>query len=633
MLRQKKVQIMSQKYLFTFLFVFFLLPVLGGCDLAQNHLKTDREASLEVQDYRDGLASRLPEDGANSSGGSAVGGVPSLQPYIGGSTQAMKSMPLVSISVNQTVPIRDILFELAEQADYDLELDPRIRGSIIFTARERPFDEVVQRIADVAGLRYKFENDVLRVELDTPYNKVYKTDYLSYVRSNKGSIRSNVSVVSGGGADSGSSFEAATSSEADFWKELDRNLQQILGGAESSLKTNRDPRITATEQNPDVAAVAPPEATEDGQVQVAPPEAVLRVDSLPVEGEEDVSGGNANGNDKKVEQTFSINKQAGMINVYANEKTQKEVAEYLDVLRRSSMAQVLIEAKILEVSLSDQYATGIDWRALNLFSGEGALNFLKGGTGTALDAIGANTGTNLLDDGSAFAVAFDGNDVQSVIQAMSKFGTVKALASPRMTVLNNQSAVLNVATNEVYFEISIDRTEATDNAGAQTDITSEIRNVPVGVLVNVLPSIDLERRTISMAVRPTVTSIDDRIVDPGVAFVIAECGADCSSLAPSKIPQLNVQEVDSVVQVDSGQAVIMGGLLQDKVTATDDGVPVMSEVPMLGSLFKQHTDSVSKTELVIFLKATILDAPSGSVHNTDRDLYRMFSSDRRPLKL
>ena len=620
----------------SFLIFISLVTVMSvsGCDLAQNFLKADRAGGMEIQNYRDGLAQRQIPIEEDESAASTRSSIPALQPYVASGAASMKTMPLVSISVNQSVPLRDVLFELAQQADYDLELDPRIRGSIIFTARERPFDQVVERISEMAGLRYKFKEDVLRVELDTPYNKTYKIDYLSYIRTNTGSIRNNVSVVSGDGADSGSAFEASTTSEADFWAELDGGLQQILGGAETSLRTKRDPRITAAEQNADVAAVSP-ETNEDGetQVQVQAPQAVLRVDSLPLE-DEDEQNGNNNQNDEP-KTSFSINKQAGIVNVYASEKQQKEVQDYLELVRRSVTSQVLIEAKILEVSLNDQYATGIDWRAMHLLDGNGALNFLRGATGSALNSIGTSTGTNLIgtQGNSSFAVAYDGNDVQAVMEAISEFGTVRALASPRLTVLNNQSAVLNVATNEVYFEIDIDVTRDNNSGDTDTEVDTEIRNVPVGVLVNVIPSIDLERNVISLAVRPTITAIDDRIDDPGVAFAIAQCGAACANLSPSRIPQLNVQEIDSVIQVDSGSAVIMGGLLQDKVTNSENGVPVLNEVPMVGNLFKQHQDQVNKTELVIFLKATILGSPSDSVHNTDKDLYRKFAQDRRPFKM
>ncbi|MCB1563726.1 MAG: type II and III secretion system family protein [Alphaproteobacteria bacterium] len=609
--------------------------MLAGCDLAQNHLKPEREGGMEMQDYRDALAPRLPEKEADARG-SALG-APDLQPYIAGPSGQMKSAPLVSISVNQTVPIRDVLFELAEQADYDLELDPRIRGSIIFTARNRPFDEVVGRICNMAGLRYKFEDDVLRVEVDTPYNKLYKISYLSYVRKNKGGIRNDIAVVSGDGADTGSNFESTSTSETDFWAEVDLNLQQILGGAETGvLKTSNDPRITAAAPNPDVQAVAPVDAY--GNVTVAPPQAVLNVESLPID--DASSSKNNGGKAEKIEQTFSINKQAGLINVYASEKAHKEIAAYLKDLERLTTAQVLVEAKILEVTLNDQYATGINWRALNLLSGEGALNFMGDGFGI-LNSVasgdpdvssvlpGMSVAGNITGN-AGFLAGIGGNDFQAVIQAISEFGTVKALASPRMTVLNNQSAILNVATNRIFFEIDID--SSTDEGVTEVDIDSDINNVPEGVLVNVLPSINLDDRTVTMAVRPTVTRIVSTKNDPGVAFVVAGLGGAAAGIE-SPIPELNVQEIDSVIKVNSGQGIVMGGLLQDRSTAVQSGVPVLGELPAVGTLFRRANNHIEKTELVILLKATILDSPSDSVHNTDKDLYRAFSSDRRPFRL
>jgi MSHA biogenesis protein MshL len=612
--------------------LFSALFLLSACDMFTNINKPDRAGNKEIQDYRDALSSRLPEP-EDKAAEQLAGRIPPLQPYVAANNKKVDSMPLVSISVNQSVPLRDVLFELAQQAGYDLELDPRIRGSLIFTVNARPFDEVVERIAGMSNLRYHFnDQNVLRVELDTPYNQTYKIEYLSYIRSNKGSIRNDIAVVSGDGADTGSTFEATTESEADFWGELETNLTQILAASRKGLVTDSDPQITVAETNPNVQAVAP-----DGAEGVQPPDAVLQVQSLPVDDlsqtASDSGESSAYGMDKA---SFSVNRQAGLISVYASERAQKEVADYLILLRRATTSQVLIEAKILEVALNDQYATGIDWRAIDLMSGELALNYLTGaGDGVyagTLNSLSSATATlpasGRLATSNNLVLGYAGNDVQALIEAVSGFGTVHALASPRLTVLNNQSAVLNVATNQVFFEIDIDVT--TDNGATQTDIDSEIRNVPEGVLVNVQPSIDLDTKTISLALRPTITSVVSEVSDPAIQYITA---ANNISGVESLVPELNVQEIDSVIRVRSGQPIVMGGLLQDKVQVTQEGVPMLSEVPMFGTLFRQHQDSIQKTELIIFLKATILDTPGDSVHDTDRDIYRSFSDDRRPLRM
>ncbi len=607
---------------------------LSSCDLAANYQKPDRGSNMEIQDFRDGLSERLPDvDDEKTAHGS--GGIPALQPYMSTQAFGIKPMPLVSVAVNQSVPVRDILFELAEQAEYDIELDPNIKGSIIFTARNRPFDEVVGKISDIAGLRYKFRDDSLRVELDTPYNKTYKMDYLSYMRKNSSSVSTNVSVVSGEGADTGSVFTASSESLADFWAELELNMTQMLGGGTTGgLKTKADPRITAVEQNPEVQAVAPaPKEGEKGEVQVQPPQAVLKVESLPVD--DGAQGGGKDDEDGPVS-TFTLNKQAGIINVFATEKQHKEVAEYLTILRRAVSSQVLIEAKIFEVNLSDEYITGIDWGVLGLSSGEGSLAFMNQAGRTSINTL-LSSGSGFFSPATGSAIGttanvtlgYVGNDIQALLQAISGFGTVRALASPRLTVINNQSAVLNVATNQVYFEIDIDST--TDEGVTTVEVDSEIKSVPEGVLVNVIPSIDLERGTISLALRPTVTRIVDTVDDPAVGFVAASIpGAES---VVSEIPELNVQEIDTVVKVRSGQPIVMGGLLQDRAVNNQESVPVLGETPVIGSLFRKKSDLVQKTELVIFLKATILEQPEDSIDDVDRDLYKAFSGDRRPLKL
>jgi len=599
-----------------FLFVLSIFP-LSSCDLAANYTKTDRASNMEFQDFRDGLAERLPEvenDGVES----ASGEIPELQPYISLTPEDMHSMPLVSVSVNQSIPLRDVLYELAQQAEYDLELDPNIHGAIIFTARNKPLDVVVERIANVAGLRYKFEDQFLRVEVDTPYIKTYKIDYLSFIRSNAGSVSTNVSVVSGEGADTGSTYSASSDSTSDFWGELELNLTQILGGdSTGALKTKNDPRISAVEQNPEVAAVSPQmQNSEGGAVNVQPPEAVLRVESLPIDPAGDNSAAGS-GSDSENEMTFSLNKQAGMINVFASEKVQKQVEKYLNELRRSVTSQVLVEAKIFEVSLFDEYINGIDWQLMN-----GGDIFSHFDTENALLSTGTIAGAN-----TNFFTGVLGNDFQAAIQALSGFGTVRALASPRLTVLNNQSAVLNVATNRVFFELDVDKETDDDTGNVTIEVDTEIKSVPEGVLINVQPSINLDDRTISMLVRPTITRIVSRIKDPAVQFVAGSSGI------VSEIPEVNIQEIDTVIKVRSGQPVVMGGLLQDRIVNNQEGVPVLGEVPLFGAMFKSNSGSISKTELVIFLKATLIDMGDQTIHDTDRDLYKTFSGDRRPLKM
>lgn len=650
------------------------LPM-SACDLANNFTKIDRATNSEFQDYRDAMAPREATVDSSGVNGTAI---PELETYVSDDSQNLKSSPLVSLSINQSIPLREALFELVKQADYDVELDPRISGSIIFTARNRPFDEVIDRICEISGLRYKFDENTLRIEIDSPYSKTYKVDYLSFVRTNESSVKTDVSIASSGDAASstGSKFSINSKSDADFWAELDSNLKQILSSnsSPSYLKTNEDPQISLTSSNPvppvppiDGAALSetapqagvedyistPQLVTQDATPSAAVPQPtdatltpsavdapatgtpasadpvpqpvttqapvpaqppVLRVESLPTS----LSGTASGANSVQFTPAFSINKQAGIISVYANERLHKQVESYLKDLRRSTTSQVLIEAKVLEVTLSDEFATGIDWQQLDRL-GDFSISSIAFPKAAVVPATA-----------NAVTFGFAGNDISAFVSALSRFGTVHALASPRLTVLNNQAAVLNVAKNQVYFELDVTTTPATA-VGVPPTVTveTEIKSVPEGVLINVLPSIDLDRRSISMQVRPSVTKIDSFVSDPGVAFASASLATPIESL----IPVMNVQEVDSVLNMRDKQMMVMGGLLQDSTSSEQGGVPVASEIPVFGGLFRNQNDKVSKKELVIFMKATILDNPEDSIHQTDKDLYRVFGQDRRPEKL
>ncbi len=603
---------------------------LASCELAKNDLKIDRSSDMEVQDYRDALAQRLPDTKDASKQDDAS--IPEFKPYMSNAADKLKPMPLVSVSVNQTVPVKDVLYEAAEQADYDLELDPRIQGSIIITVRNKPFDEVIDRICESAGLRYKFSDDSVKIELDTPYHEIYKVNYLSFVRKNTSSISNDVAVVSGEGADTGSKFKAENSSEADYWGELTTNLTQIIESNREAqnLRTKKDPKITAATDN--AAPVEPVLLKADGEiaesgaagdsgdtnVQVSAPNAVLRVEPLPTD-EEDANASSST--EDPFAPRFSINKQAGVISVFGNERLQKKVASYLEAIRRATTAQVLIEAKVLEVGLNDEFAAGIDWAATNIFGKQALVSVDSAG-----DSLAPVFSTPSNPSLGAVAQYISG-DLTAAVQALQRYGTVHALASPRLTVLNNQSAVLNVAKNQVYFEISIDT--SSDNGTVTTTVDSNIRNVPEGVLINVQPSIDIENRTVSMSVRPTVTRIVDYVNDPGATIAAAQAGLNTLQ---SPIPVVNVQEFDSVIEVASGQPIVMGGLIQDKTTSTQNAVPVLGEMPLVGGLFRNQLDNVQKTELVVFMKATIVDG-NNNISTTDKDMYRGFSQDRRPLDL
>lgn len=594
---------------------------LSACDLAKNQLQMDREKGMELQDYRDALAPRLPEIEDGKSG-DASESIPPLQPYVAMPDSNVKAMPLVSMNVNQHVPLRNALYQLAEQADFDMEIDPRITGSVIFKARQKPLDQVLERVSDLAGLRYRMEDDFIRIELDTPYHKIYPIHYLNITRDSSGTISNDVSVVSEGGS-TGSNFTASNTSNSDFWTELEANIEQIiiLGDQNVQALTTEDtPTVSTVSSSPTtIEPILLDQNDVDGgaEVQVQAPDVNLEVGTAGEE-EEEEEDTNAQG-PQPFDARYSINRQAGVISVYASERIHNEVAEYLNEVQRRVSSQVVIEAKVLEVQLSDEYAAGVDWSAIDISlfgEGDNFLNFdaTGGFVRQLLTPASINPVTN-------FQFGASGSDVAFLFEALSRFGTVTALSSPRLTVMNNQSAVLNVAENLVYFEIEVE-TETLDGGGTLRTFDTSPQTVPEGVLINVIPSIDVDNDTITLAVRPTVTSVRDFEPDPN-----PELGA-----IPNNVPVVNVQEFDSILKLNNGQGIVMGGLMQDRVDTSNQGIPIVSELPVFGSLFKNSVDKIEKTELIVFIKATIVEQ-GNTIHNTDRDIYRTFSRDRRPFKL
>lgn len=592
---------------------------LTSCELSKNQLTYDRAAEADRQDYRDALAPRPVPDVAFSD-------VPEFTPVVATPEELRLPSPLVTVSVNNTVSLRDLLFELAEQADVDLELDPQIRGSIIFTAKDRPFDEVIARICDMAGLRYTFEKNVLRVEVDRPYNKNYNLDYVNMLRTSSSSISSGVQL--GGGSDTGAQTSGGSKAsidgtyDTDTWEELQTNIEQILASSDTytSLATLADPIVTPISTlppplpptDPNDPSSVPPVLPGSPQVnQMAPSVApTLQV--------------NAGVQEPVVPNppaTFSISKQSGILSVFASERQHKAIKKYLDEFSRRVTTQVLIEAKVLQVDLTDEYATGINWDEIKLFSRNARLS-------ASFPTSGLNPTTS-----SGFALTVDTGDILSIVNAVSRFGTVRALSSPRVTVLNNQPALINVAQNNTYFSFDVETQDDTDTGQTRFTVNSEERSAPEGVIMNVLPSANPATGEILLSLRPSVSRITGTITDPTIPFILVSQGLDPSQdgVPQNSIPQVSVQEIDSVLKLQSGQVVVMGGLMRDGNTVSDTSMPVLGDLPYVGNLFKSHSDKVSKSELVILIRAQIM--AGSNVDDVDREMFQKFSGDRRPARM
>ncbi len=634
--------------------LLFSLVLLGACSSFSqpNFDKQDRGAGLSRQDYRDALSPRGPEN----DGSTPPPPIPQEESLIPMPNLALPANARsVTISVNEDVPIRDVLVELARQANVGLELDPRISGSLIFSVRQRPFEEVIERIADMADLRYDLDGNVLRIERDLPYLQNYRVDYLNVIRDTKSSVSTTVDVVGGeavggegsGGQGNSSASEVSSQSKNNFWEELEANVSMLMSrsaerenllsktGNEASSDTalNAPDAGAAASAIPEPLPVAPIPSPPGGAAPSGLAGALNNITgagaalAISTQGEAGAAPAGAAGqaavpaaataSGDPAQRPYSINRIAGLVNIYGTRRQHTMVEAYLRKLRSVIAGQVLIEAKVLEVQLSDGFESGINWAGV-LGAATGAARF---GNTVAVPQSGPFDGLNAATSG-VVTLALDRNDIDAVASLAQQFGTVRTLSSPRLTVQHNQSAMLKVVENRVFFELDFERTTNETNNTDRVTVESNIRTVPEGVIITVQPSIHAETGEIAMTLRPTITRITGTVNDPGVAIA-------SNNTVQSPVPIIAVQEIDSMVTVRSGRVLVMGGLMQDSGSAIDTGMPGVSSLPLIDNLFKSRSDLNRQTELVIFLRATIIEgrgvSPAGA------DLYRTFGRDRRPL--
>lgn len=441
------------------------------------------------------------------------------------------------------VPLSELLFSLARDSDLNLDLDPMIDDRVTINAVEQTLPALLDRLSRNINIRYSISGDVLKVERDAPFLRNYRVDYLNMTRTSIGTVAvsTQISATGTGGDDSGASgnnsdtvVESSTSHA--FWETLESNIDNILF---------------------------------DGEVEAA-----------------DTSRSNPN---------IIVNRESGIIAVRATSAQHDELDRFLSTVQISTRRQVLIEATIAEVNLSDRYQAGIDWRLVNPDASSG----VEGNQLLTDLALGSRPTFSLTIDDQNFG----GNELQTTLTALETFGDVTVMSSPKVMAMNNQTALLKVVDNLIYFtvEVNIDSSTGGIGGGSLTTFETEVNTVPVGFVMSVTPFID-DTDSVILNVRPTISRVIDFVQDPNPAL------ADANVI--SEIPVIQVREVESILTVGSGDIAVIGGLMQDEVKKTQRGVPVLQSVPGLGRAFRYDDNETNKTELVIFLKPTVVKAAS-----------------------
>ncbi|MEZ5692124.1 MAG: secretin N-terminal domain-containing protein [Rickettsiales bacterium] len=593
----------------------------------------DRDASLNRSDFRDmrNIESFKKDEVANANN--------IVEPPIPDLAEILTAPPkpkigetkLVSLAVTDDVPLKDVLFELARLAKVDIDVDAGITGGVSLRATDRPFNEVIDRIADMAGLRYNMKNGVLRIERDTPYIQLYSLDLLNNERSSSASISTGTIAGSstGGGnntesSNSGSQSNITSKADSDFWKKFEAGIAQILSYTPAK-------RSSAVASSSHPAPAAPASGDTEYDPSITPLQS--QVTANPTSNSSISQASDTSGN--KV--FYVVNRQASTLTVAATERQHKLIKKFLKKIEKNTSSQVLIEAKVVEVNLNDTYRSGIDW---NNFGGK-SINFSQSTADTVSSSIiaGVPTLTLLKND-----ILSSGVNLSSAVKLLNEFGTVRALSSPRLNAVNNQQAVLSFVEDIVYYDVDLTSTPSTTTGTVTTPgtvtATSERRTEPVGIILNLQPSINTDSGEVTLSIRPTIKRFVKFVQDPGFKINLALATQTSGlpddvlrtlSQVTSESPQIETRELDSIVKIKSGQTLVIGGLLEDKISNTDSGVPYASEIPLFGNLFKSVDKQNSKKELVIFIRATIIGS-NGSATSYDKSLYQKFIQDPRPLE-
>ena len=498
-------------------------------------------------------------------------------------------VPTYTVVVND-VAVKDLLFSIARDTKFNIDIHPGITGRVSLNAVNEPLPAILDRIARQANLRYVMEGTTISILPDTPFLKTYKVNYVNLSRNTSSNIgvASQISTTGSGSSTSGGSSNASgnnsntnvtTTSNNDYWTVLKDNIVNILYATKAEQKKAEE-RAAIAEAN----RVQIEFRDNDNPRNAARNQEIIRA----VQQNASVQPGDS-------EREVIVNAVAGTVSVFANERQHQLVQEYLDKVSNASQRQVMIEATIVEVTLKDQYRAGINWQSL-----------VSGATGWAINTVGSGIGgTNLANQLQPFyAATYTNNDkwdFKATIDLLESFGNTKVLSSPKLMALNNQTALLKVVNNLVYFSIDVAQgtLSSTGSVLLPTSVTTTAHTVPVGVVMSVTPQIG-ENGQITLTVRPTITRKAGDVEDPNPQ--LKQGGLNISN----KVPIIQVREMESLLQVRSGQTVILGGLIQDDISGARDGLPGLSRPEGVGAIFGQHERLNSQTELVIFLRPIIV---------------------------
>ena len=496
------------------------------------------------------------------------------------------------LNVNKA-PANQVFMAIVSGTRYSMIVHPDVRDAISVNLKDVTVMEALDTLRELYGYEYRIQGNRITVQPVTMLTRVFKVNYLQASRSG----RSEVRVSSGSITDSSStgtpgatvpsgiptggtttrateSTRVTTSSESNFWADITKSLTAITG-------------------------------TSDGRNVI-------------------------------------VNSQSGVIVVRALPVEQRAVESFLKQMQLIVERQVVLEAKIIEVQLRDAYEAGVNWAAFRDGSTRAQGGVIRPGsiigntgplvtptsrapdgspTGNIAATLGATASfaTAAAVPGSVFGLALQTSNFAALLTFLETQGSLNVLSSPRVATINNQKAVLKVGTDD-FFVTNISTTSTT--SGTSTTISPTITVQPFfsGIALDVTPQID-EYNNIILHIHPQVSTVIERRKDVNLGSL----GTFTLPLASSTI-----NETDTIVRVQDGNIVAIGGLMKQESVNERSGLPGIGDAPGLGALFRQRGIVSTKSEIVILLKPTIVHSDRNWQQDLAETRERIQGMDRGP---
>jgi MSHA biogenesis protein MshL len=492
----------------------------------------------------------------------------------------------------EDVDAKLFFLNLAKDTPYNIVLHDDVSGKISLELNSVTLLEVLDTVKNVYGYDFKKINNTIEIFPAMLQTRSFVVNYLDLNRNSFSTTR-----VSAGGSTTSASGGSNTSTTG---------TSTTSGGSTVSSDSSGN----SNNNNSDSTLSSQINTTSNSNFWTELKETIETMIGT--------SGG------RKV----AVSPLAGLLVVQAMPSELNRVADFLENAEFSLNRQVILEAKIMEVQLGENSRTGIDWVNINgrlrlsqlggdmftdntnISSVGNSFPSVANPTGASVPPAGSfslnpgdktlpTAGTQSVAFGGLITMAFNYNDLAAFIEMLSTQGKVQVLSSPRVSTLNHQKALIKVGADD-YFVTNVSST--TVSTGSTSSSTPNVTFQPFfsGIALDVIPHIS-DDNNVTLHVHPAISNVTNK----NITINLGTLGTQVYPLASSSI-----RESDSIVRAKNGQVIVIGGLMQDQHLREEGGIPILKNIPGIGNIFKQSRSKKQKSELVILLRAIVVDNDS-----------------------